>query len=62
MEGDESVSLTTTSNKDDQSSVQPSSNLADQDKEDAEQSRDMHATSTDIGDYLPPGVAPIKPQ
>lgn len=62
MEGDESVSLTTTSNKDDQSSVQPSNNLADQDKEDAEYSRDMHSTSTDIGDYLPPGVAPIKPQ
>ena len=62
MEGDESVSLTTSSNKDEQNSVQPTNNLADKDKKDAEQSRDMHATSTDIGDYLPPGVAPIKPQ
>lgn len=62
MEGDESVSLSTSSNKNEQNSVQPSTSLTDQDKEDAEQSRDMQATSTNIGGYLPPGVAPIKPQ
>lgn len=62
MEGDESVSLSTSSNENEQNSVQPSTDLVDQDKDDAERSRDMQATSTDIGDYLPPGVAPIKLQ